>query len=549
MSLKPAVTSEIPELTQQVARAAFPKGCAAMRLRDEFGMLYQDADFADLFPKRGQPALPAWRLALVTVLQFLENVSDRQAADQVRGRIDWKYALGLELHDAGFHFSVLSEFRARLVKGEAEYRLLDRMLDHFQDRGLVKARGKQRTDSTHVLGAVRDLHLAELVGETLRATLNQLADLVPEWLTGVAQPQWFKRYAHRVEDTLLPKTEAKRRLYVLDIGADGYALLDALDAPDAPCDALKASRVALLRQVWDTHFDRSGETLRWKEGTEFPPVGERIQSPYDPEMHFSTKRSTEWSGYKVHLTETCDDDEAHLVTHVHTTAAMDYDGSSTAVIHDKLAAKNLLPSKHFVDAAYTDAELLVSSAKEHGVQLMGPIRQVSTWQSRQGLGYDTAQFQIDWEQQHAICPQGKISGSWRPGYNEVKHPIIRIRFRRSDCGTCPTRTLCTAAKDPRRTLLILHQAEYEALNAARVLMKTPAFKFSYRVRAGIEGTISQGVHCVGLRQSRYIGLARTRLHHVVSATAMNVSRIVAWLDGRPRAATRVSSFSRLLQAV
>ncbi len=549
MSLKPAVPSDIPTLTQQVARAAFPKGCVAMRLRDEFGTLYQDADFADLFPKRGQPALPAWRLALVTVLQFLENVSDRQAADHVRGRIDWKYALGLELHDAGFHFSVLSAFRARLVKGEAEYRLLDRMLAHFQDRGLVKACGKQRTDSTHVLGAVRDLHLAELVGETLRATLNELADLVPEWLIRVAQPQWFKRYAHRVEDTLLPKTEAKRRLYVLDMGADGFALLDALDAPSAPCDAQKASRVALLRQVWDTHFDRSGEALRWKEGTEFPPVGERIQSPYDPEMHFSTKRSTEWSGYKVHLTETCDDDEAHVVTHVHTTAAMDYDGSSTAVIHDKLAAKKLLPSEHVVDAAYTDAEVLVSSAKEHGIELMGPIRQVSTWQSRQGLGYDTPQFHINWEQQHAICPQGKISGSWRPGYNEVKHPIIRIRFRRSDCGTCPTRTLCTAAKDPRRTLLILHQAEYEALNAARKQMETPTFKSSYRIRAGIEGTISQAVHCVGLRQSRYIGLARTRLHHVVSATAINVSRIVAWLDGRPRAATRVSSFLRLLQAV
>lgn len=520
-----------------------------MRLRDEFGTLYQNVDFADLFPKRGQPALPAWRLALVTVLQFLENLSDRQAADQVRGRIDWKYALGLELDDPGFHFSVLSEFRARLIAGQAEYRLLDRMLDQFQRQGLVKARGKQRTDSTHVLGAVRDLHLAELVGETLRATLNELADLAPDWLLGVSQPEWFKRYAHRVEDTLLPKSEAKRRLYVLEMGRDGFTLLDALDAAGSPSAAREAHRVELLRQVWQTHFDRSGPGLRWKEGTEFPPVGERIQSPYDPEMHYSTKRSTEWSGYKVHLTETCDEDAVHVITHVHTTPAMEYDGSSTAIIHDQLAAKKLLPSEHFVDSAYTDAELMVSSANDHGITLMGPIRQVSTWQSRQNLGYDTPQFHIDWERQRATCPQGKISSSWKPGHNAVERPIIRIRFRRSDCRDCPVRTLCTATKDLRRSLIILDREEYEALNAARARMDTLAFNQRYRLRSGIEGTISQGVHCTGLRQSRYIGLARTRLHHVVSATAINVARIVAWFEGRPRATTRVSSFSRLPHAV
>ncbi len=176
---------------------------------------------------------------------------------------------------------------------------------------------------------------------------------------------------------------------------------------------------------------------------------------------------------------------------------------------------------------------------------MGPIRQVSTWQSRQNLGYDTPQFHIDWEQQHATCPQGKISGSWKPGHNVVERPIIRIRFRRSDCGVCSVQTLCTSTKDVRRSLIILDREEYEALNTARARMDTLAFKERYRLRSGIEGTISQGVHCMGLRQSRYVGLARTRLHHVASATAINVSRIVAWFEGRPRAATRVSSFSRL----
>src|SRR3712207_1289305 len=164
-----------------------------MRLRDEFGALYEDEDFRELYPARGQPGLAPWRLALVTVFQFLEHLSDRQAADAVRARIDWKYALGLELTDPGFHFSVLGEFRARLVAGGAEPLLLDTMLEHFKARGLVKARGKQRTDSTHVLAAVHDLHLLELVAETLRAALDDLAAVVPDWLRTIARPRSEER--------------------------------------------------------------------------------------------------------------------------------------------------------------------------------------------------------------------------------------------------------------------------------------------------------------------------------------------------------------------
>src|SRR5512144_2833789 len=210
MSLHPEPIGAIPAETVRVAQAAFPKGTVAMRLRDAFSALYSDADFAAFYPARGQPGLAPWRLALITVFQFLEQLSDRQAADAVRARIDWKYALGLELTDPGFHFSVLTEFRARLVTGQAEHLLLHRMLERFKARGLIKARGKQRTDSTHVLGAVRDLHLLELVAETLRATLNDLAAAVPDWLRTVAQPAWFERYARRIEDYDLPRSQEKR---------------------------------------------------------------------------------------------------------------------------------------------------------------------------------------------------------------------------------------------------------------------------------------------------------------------------------------------------
>ena len=208
MSLRPEPIGDIPAETARVARAAFPKGTLVTRLRDEFSALYEDEDFGGLYPSQGQPALTPWRLALVTVFQFLENLSDRQAADAVRARIDWKYALGLDLTDPGFHFSVLTEFRARLVAGNAEQLLLDRMLERFKTRGLVKARGKQRTDSTHVLAAVHDLHLLELVGETLRATLDDLAAIVPAWLRAVAPPAWFGRYTRRIEEYRLPRARS-----------------------------------------------------------------------------------------------------------------------------------------------------------------------------------------------------------------------------------------------------------------------------------------------------------------------------------------------------
>src|SRR6266516_1776412 len=204
MSLHPHALEPVPEETARVAHAAFPKGNPYLLLRDTLGTIFQDDDFAALFPLVGQPGLPPWRLALVTIMQFRENLADRQAAEAVRARIDWKYLLGLDLTDPGFDFSVLSEFRDRLLAGSAAELLLDKLLERCRALGLLKAWGQQRTDSTHVLAAIRVLNRLELVAETLRAALNDIATIAPAWLQGLVPLEWYERYGRRIEDTRLP---------------------------------------------------------------------------------------------------------------------------------------------------------------------------------------------------------------------------------------------------------------------------------------------------------------------------------------------------------
>src|SRR3954451_5863296 len=251
MSLKPDPIQPVPEETARIARAAFRKGNPLLRLRNELGAIFADADFADLFSKLGRPALPPWRLALVTLLQFRENLPDRQAAEAVRARIDWKYLLGLELTDPGFDHSALCEFRSRRLAGGAEERLLGKLLEVCQARGLLKARGRQRTDSTRVLASIRALNRLELVGETLRAALNELATVAPDWLRRVAPKDWYGRYAHRVEDGRLPRAEAEREAYARTVGEDGFALLDLRDRPEAPEGLRSLPAVGVLRRVWE----------------------------------------------------------------------------------------------------------------------------------------------------------------------------------------------------------------------------------------------------------------------------------------------------------
>ena len=419
MSLKPNQRVDIPAETVRIAQAIFPQGNDVMRLRDELGPLSTEEQLADLFPANGHPAESPATLAWVLVLQFMEGLTDRQTADAVRSRIDWKYALGLELTDPGFDFSILCEFRARLIAGHAETQLLDTLLTAFQTRGLLKARGQQRTDSTHVLTAVRDLNRLERVGETLRHALNECAKLEPTWLKAVTPPEWYPRYAKRFDQMHLPKAQTEREQLAEQIGRDGQALLTRLAGPDTPTGLSTLQCVEILRTVWAQQYHiTEGDgvlTIGWRQGAERPSAAEQIESPYDPETHYCTHNTTDWKGYKVHFTETCDDKaDLHLITHVETTLATDQDVAAPQPIHEALAQRDLLPDEHFMDAGYVDADLVVEAQRDYAMEIVGPITKDVSWQAREKTGMTSPNLWSTGRRIRSLARRANIRRNGRP---------------------------------------------------------------------------------------------------------------------------------------
>lgn len=546
MSLKIREIGSVPEETARIARASFPKGNRYMRLREIVGTIFDDSEFADLFSRRGKPAETPWRLALVCIIQYLEALTDRQAADAVRARVDVKYLLGLDLSDPGFDFTVLSEFRSRLVEHQAERRLFELLVAKLSEQGYIKKRGIQRTDSTPILAAVHRYHRVELLPETLRAALNELATQDPEWLQQWVPVDWFKRYERRIEEWRLALSKGEQQEAFLEqVGRDGSQLLSALYQQETPPLLALLPQVQLLRQIWVQHFFWEEQQLRLRPKDQLPPAHLTVRSPYDPQAHFGNKRAFSWYGYKVHFTETCDPDLPHLITCVQTTDASATDMQQTQEVHEDLARRDLLPQTHVVDAGYVDAGAIVQSREQYEIELLGPVSKNNQWQAKAGKGYDQSGFALDFETKEATCPQGHKSVHWLERTDQHGHPNLLIRFDQKTCRECPYRSLCTRAQNKPRLLTIRSKEEFLQLQRTRKLQETAQFQATYAMRSGIEGTHSQGVRSLELRQSRYIGLEKTALQHLLTAAAINLLRIDDFLIGVKMEKTRISHFAAL----
>jgi transposase len=590
MSMHPVPWPEPDPLVAALIEAKFPAGKQpplAVTVRRRLGEWLADEDFAAAFGVRGRPGWSPSRLALVTVLQMAENLTDRGAAEAVGRDLAWQYALGLGAGEEGFDHTVLSEFRARVTGHGLESVVLDRLLERLAAAGLVAAGGKQRTDSTHVVAAVAALNRLELAGESVRALLEALAAAHPGWLAQrICLPDFERRYGTPMTSWRPPLSAARRKELATGYARDGYALLEAVYDPAAPpwlreIPAAGTLRLVLLQNYARSTDSRGREVIRRREagpdGDGLPPGHLRIASPYDLDARWGAKREEFWLGYKLHLTETCDDPPActcqaapaappgpgqgghraerhekgcgqlcrpNLITHVATTDATVGDAVMTMPAGQALAARNLAPGRHYLDSGYLSAELVVAAARAHGITLVGPLLGDTSAQARAGHGYARADFAIDYSAQAVTCPQGRTSSSWTPCTQGGKNLIV-AKFSAADCTPCPALTWCTTSTRHRRQLTLPPREVHEAQAIARAAESGTSWQADYARRAGIEGTIRQVTATCGSRRARYRGLARTRLEHTYTAAALNLLRLDAYWNHRPLDRGRTSHLARL----
>jgi transposase len=581
MCVQPAAWPEPDPLIAAAITAKYPgkrPRPLAVLIRDRLGQWLEDEQFAAAFGIRGRPGWSPSRLALVTVLQRAENLTDRAAAEAVRTRIDWQYLLGLPMDDPGFDHTVLSEFRGKVADAGLEQVVLDALLRRLAAEGLLSAGGKQRTDSTHVIAAVTALNRLELAGEAVRAALEALSAAHPDWVAQrLCVPDYARRYGTPMTSWQPPQSEVRRQELAIAYARDGYALLEAVYHSSAPAGLSELPAIDVLRRVLVQNYTRSitsgGQeviTRREKEpdGDGLPPGHARIASPYDLDARWGVKREEFWCGYKLHITETCDDaptctcrpdpaapkpgagDHAagcaqpvwpNLITHVDSTAATVTDHQMTPAIHEALADKDLTPARHYTDSGYLSAELVVSEAARHGIALIGPLLADTSAQARAGDGYARADFSIDYDTETVTCPQDNTSVSWTPCTQRGKNMIVAT-FSAGDCGPCPARAVCTSGR--RRQLSLLPRNLAEAQAAARAAETTTGFQADYARRAGVEGSMHQAASH-GARRARYRGLPKTSLDHAYMAVALNLLRLHAFWTGTPLDRRRTSHLTRL----
>lgn len=560
--MQPKALPPVPEQTAKIARKAFPKGSLPIRVRDRLAEVFADEPFAEAFGTRGTPGLSPGVLSLVTVLQFAENLTDRQAAAMTVRAIDWKYALGMELADTGFDHTVPPRSRACLAEHGLERVVFDRLLEYCKDAGLVAAGGKQRTDATHVISAVRDLNRTELAGESVRAALEALAVAAPSWLSDTIDVAEFAhRYGERINGWTMPSSQTKREKLAHVFGQDALTLCRAAYAPAAPPWIRDIEAVQTLPQVlvqtYYLHTDARGrEVVRKREAETggVPPGSIRLASPYDTDARWAAKgEDLFWCGYKIHLTESCHapaEAEAgggilppNLITDVMTTDATVPDVKATAPIQQRLDEHGLRPGEHYLDSGYPSADLIHDAAKQ-GTDMVTPAPLDHSAEAKAASGFDKAAFTVDWKTRQARCPEGRTSSGWYPVTQHGRDAIV-VEFAKADCRTCPSRGKCTAAARGNRMLTLRPKELHETLAAARAVQKTDSFKTRYKLRAGVEGTVNQALDVTGIRQARYRGLPKVRLQHALSATAINIVRLDAHWAGQPLDRSRSSHLTRL----
>ena len=547
MSVRPRLGVEVPELTARVARASNPAGTTAMWVRDRLDGLWAEEDFAGWYPRDGRPGISPAQLATVSVLQFLLDLSDRDAAEAVRCRIDFKYALGLDLDDPGFHFSVLGDFRERLLEEGRADRLLDLALARLKEAGLVRERTAQRTDSTHVLAAVRDLTRLELVTEAVRAALEEVARTAGHALEGLVDDEWGRRYGRPVR---LGKNPARPKTRMNEAGRTPASCWSTWPPAARTCctgprrrpcgrswrrittgTPLAGCAGATMRVAAACRRRRpaSSPPTTWPPAT---PAGAR--SPAGPATSPTSPRPAPTTPPTSSPTSPPCPPLA--------TTRWPWRGSTPG-----WSAGACSPPSTWPTAATPPWTRMERAGREHQITLTGPLPGNRTRQHRVQEGYARDDFRIDYDRREVTCPQGQVSKGWHGPYptsSPGAAPLIVARFTKEQCQPCPARAACTTSGDGKRTVGFPPRDLLELQLRNRTDQQDPAWRKRYAVRSGIEGTVCELARGHGMRHCR--GQPKAHLQHVLTAIAVNIERLSQIPPGESTAPRPPTAFQEYL---
>jgi hypothetical protein len=527
MSLQTFLSRTIPADTADLGVFLIPLENKYRQIGERFDELLPDEhEFADLYKPTGRGAIPPLLLILVTLFQMIEEVPDRIAAEWVVMRLDWKYACHLPLRYLGFHFTDLYAFRGRLLAHEAERRVFDLIVGRLKSHGYLKTRGKMRTDSTHLLGLVEKLSQFELVHESVRVALETMTDVDRVWVEQ-SLPAAF-REAYRERRSQYNWTDEQVREHLQQAGQDGFWLVGHIECT-AP---------AVLRQLAEVEVLRTVLAQQFPAGPSEAPAAKRptgqdvIESPHEPEVRYGVKRGHGWQGYKLQVTETCDADRPHLIVDIDVGPATGHDSPELPKIQERLEARDNLPGQQLLDQAYISGAHLAESAQK-GIELVGPPPQ----DTHDRKGFQQSDFRVDEAAQRATCPAEQTSVLWREQHEPgAPGPTITIRFKGATCQACQFLGQCTKSRQGRT----LELSPYRALLAQRrAEASTEEFRTQFKLRAGIEATISELVRGHGGRQARYRGTRKLRLQACFMAAGVNLKRMARWWT-RPEGAEQAA---------
>lgn len=512
MTMRSRDLCQMPPDTAAVGQKLLRESNRYRIIGDHLADLLQDEQFAEMYEATGRQAISPSLLGLVTLFQFLENVPDREAAEMVVVRLDWKYALHLSVAYPGFDFSCLCYFRQRVLAHQQEALLFETILAKVKALGFIKKRGKQRTDALAVIGAVRMLSHLETVTETLRVTVRALEHGDLAWVEREVPASFREQYARSRPDYRL--TGAERQVALEQAGRDGCWLLERLDAA-APHAVRALEAVTTFRTVWGQRYERVAGKVTVR--TTMVDCTERIVTPHDPGVRAGEKRGKTWHGEKVHITETAEPDGPAFITDVTTANASSGDGEALPEIREHLSARDLPPAEQYVDSGYVSGKQMAES-REAGIDLVGPpLADTSP------NGFKIADFGLDRAAKVAICPAGQRSVKWSARTERDGSAAVNIQFAAATCVGCALRAWCTTGQCGRSVHVSEH---YEVLAARRVEAQTAAFWEKMRARPAIEATLSELVRRHGLRRHRYRGDAKRHFENLLKAAACNLKRLV-----------------------